>query len=545
MKIDLTTFAFNGKLRDGTGTSNWNTALGQSRSNNYKISKPEIDDIFKGLIYSAVSPEKISTIIGRGGSTHVSGNDANSQLVLGALFKKVYINDTLIENGKFVLLILRDTAPSHFGRLKLLYGPHNKYTDNNQHFSNNDFFKMVREQLHLAENACWFVYEINIEQQDTLILKSVIVNSQGESCYDNSQQRTDEWNRLVYEKESSFVSDKFAKNRIFFGAPGTGKSFEMNEERKKLLNDPNGINKIDYERATFHPNYSYANFVGTYKPAKEEKDITYEYVPGPFMRVYLKALMNIKRYKLGGEPLKPYLLLIEEINRANVAAVFGDIFQLLDRNAQGESEYPIQASEDVKKYLCEQFNKAGLPFTEDECSLISLPSNMFIWATMNSADQGVYPMDTAFKRRWEFEYIGIDEKADNELKTYMIPIQYGTDSDKPIYKYVAWNELRIAINNILSKECHVNEDKLLGPYFVTKATLEDAVKDENSKKQFVKAFESKVLMYLFDDAVKMHPARVFKGCVADGLRYSAVCKDFEERGIDIFGKTDVKVTENV
>lgn len=147
--------------------------------------------------------------------------------------------------------------------------------------------------------------------------------------------------------DTSVTSDK-ARNRIIFGAPGTGKSFTINRERKELLGDDN---ETDYERVTFHPDYSYANFVGTYKPVpfidRDGKDaITYEYVPGPFMRVYVNALKSGRT-----ESPKPYLLIIEEINRANVAAVFGDIFQLLDRDSQKVSEYPIQASEDIKNIL--------------------------------------------------------------------------------------------------------------------------------------------------------------------------------------------------
>ena len=345
--------------------------------------------------------------------------------------------------------------------------------------------------------------------------------------------------------DKTYMFSNFQRNRIFFGAPGTGKSFEMNKERKKLLADPNDINTADYERVTFHPNYSYASFVGTYKPVKDGDSVTYEYVPGPFMRVYLNALINKKKSIAGEESLKPYLLLIEEINRANVAAVFGDIFQLLDRSDNNESEYPIQASEDIKKYLKEKLEEQDINVKEDDYSQITLPSNMFIWATMNSADQGVYPMDTAFKRRWEFEYIGIDEKADSHLKNYKIPIQYGFVDNKPVYKYVGWNDLRIEINDILSKDCHVNEDKLLGPYFVTKVVLDNALKDEDSKKQFIKAFESKVLMYLFEDAVKMHPARIFRGCKAEGLRYSDVCKEFEKKGIEIFGNISLTALDNL
>lgn len=551
MRIDLTSLAFGYTVLSGGATPNWATALGQGSGHRIN-DDPEINEILKGMIYSAVSLDKISTKIGKGGNL-VKGSAADSPIVLASCFSKVFINNTLIENGKFILIITRDTSASHFGRLRLKYGPSITYEESDgEKIANLDLFRMVREQLNLADNACWFVYNISIKDQDTLVLHSIIVDSNGKREYSDNGKLKDEWSELIKQKIGISVSAygskytaEFARNRIFFGAPGTGKSYEMNKERQELLNDSDDINQTDYERVTLHPNYTYSNFVGSYKPVKEGKDITYKYVPGPFMRVYLKALINVKKYEVGAEPLKPYLLLIEEINRANVAAVFGDVFQLLDRNAQGESEYSIQASEDVKKYIKEKLEEYGLPVTEEECEQISLPSNMFIWATMNSADQGVYPMDTAFKRRWEFEYIGIDEKADDDLKAYKIPIQYGTNNEKPIYKYVVWNDLRRDINNILSKDCRVNEDKLLGPYFMTKVMLENALKDEESKKQFIKSFESKVIMYLFEDAVKMHPARIFKGCKPEGLRYSDVCIDFEKIGIDIFGQLETaKVTDN-
>lgn len=279
-----------------------------------------------------------------------------------------------------------------------------------------------------------------------------------------------------------------------------------------------GVQSVDYtfeketseiiklsERVTFHPNYSYAQFVGTYKPVQDSNDdekIKYEYVPGPFMRVYVNALKHTDRN---------FLLLIEEINRANVATVFGDVFQLLDRDENDNSEYPIAASEDIKKYLA----KNGIH--DDE---LKIPSNMYIWATMNSADQGVFPMDTAFKRRWEFEYIGINENED-KVKGYEIPIS--------ATKKVNWNELRKAINNKLIT-LGINEDKLLGPFFLSKTVLDSAL---DKGMDFVKLFESKVLMYLFEDAAKMKAKQLFNVDEKKFI-YSEVCRKFEEIGVKVF-----------
>lgn len=327
----------------------------------------------------------------------------------------------------------------------------------------------------------------------------------------------------IIDVNEKFEDIKLPNNRIIFGAPGTGKSYLLERDRV-LFND-------NYERVTFHPNYSYAQFVGTYKPVpekiineigQEENIITYKYVPGPFMRIYINAIKSMKRREN-----KSYLLIIEEINRANVASVFGDVFQLLDRK-NGESEYSIGATEDIKLYLAEQLG--GDP---EDYSNIKIPRNMYIWATMNSADQGVFPMDTAFKRRWNFEYIGIDEN-DKKISQAKVILP---SKEKEIT--VLWNDVRKSINKKLS-ECKVNEDKLMGPFFLSNEILEE---DEhnivNDMDRFKQAFKSKVLMYLYEDAAKQYKHKIFIGC--DYSRYSSVCNAFDEIGIDIFGDLGIKI----
>lgn len=328
-------------------------------------------------------------------------------------------------------------------------------------------------------------------------------------------------------------------NRIVFGAPGTGKSFILNCDKEKF--------KGRYERVTFHPNYSYSQFVGTYKPVpityndkegNEVKEITYKYIPGPFMRAYVEAVNSDE----------PYLLLIEEINRANVTSVFGDVFQLLDRE-DGVSVYPIETSEDMRDYLEENVTKEDF-----DPNRITIPKNMYIWASMNSADQGVFPMDTAFKRRWEFEYIGINEN-DEEIKNIIVGI--GEDNHP-----IKWNDLRTAINNKLSTDYKINEDKLLGPYFLSKEEIATEIYEEESESniedgdedniatktyewkseqinvkdngKFLKAFKSKVLMYLFEDVAKQYGSRLFEGC-EDPTKYSSICNEFDKKGEAIFG----------
>lgn len=319
-------------------------------------------------------------------------------------------------------------------------------------------------------------------------------------------------------KFSTGYQSSFERNRILFGAPGTGKSYTINRESKELIGENN---EDDYERVTFHPDYAYAHFVGTYKPVPSKDSqgndtITYAYVPGPFMRVYVKALKNSRNANI-----RPFLLIIEEINRADVAAVFGDIFQLLDRGDDEVSEYPIQASEDIKAYLAQELG--GKP---DDYTKIRIPDNMFIWATMNSADQGVFPMDTAFKRRWDFTYLGIDDSDEQIQGKYV----YLAD-DKS--QKVEWNKLRKAINHFLAKE-KINEDKQLGPYFISRSIVVPSDGDEIDSDRFIRVFKNKVIMYLFEDAARQKRAKLFEGCFQNSTRYSEICREFDMKGIGIF-----------
>lgn len=308
-------------------------------------------------------------------------------------------------------------------------------------------------------------------------------------------------------------------NRIIFGAPGTGKSFQLKEESTKDSPFEN------IERVTFHPDYSYGQFVGSYKPVSDDNGkISYEYVPGPFMRTLVAALESGKN----GDAAKKYLLIVEEINRAKVAVVFGDMFQLLDRTDKGDSVYEIQASEDVRRYLAKE-----LGGTKDNYTTIKIPNNMYIWATMNSADQGVFPMDTAFKRRWEFTYLGIDKNED-KIKIKDLPVMIDSTVG------VLWNTLRKSINLMLLKECKVNEDKLLGPFFISGEVFEKAKDDEDA---FFDAFNSKVLMYLFEDAGKMHQKKLFAGINQNELTFSKVCEEFKKEGTKIFGNAFQLVKE--
>lgn len=285
-------------------------------------------------------------------------------------------------------------------------------------------------------------------------------------------------------------------NLIYFGAPGTGKSYQLN----KLAGD--SFAKKNIRRVTFYPDYTYSQFVGCFKPYSEpgSKEISYEFVEGPFLKTYLEAIAH---------PYDNFVLLIEEINRANPAAVFGDVFQLLDRDKDGNSVYSVAAPKEmagcIGKYLktfkedadvrdaIERYYDPDMDFDvfrEIACEELSLPSNMYIWATMNSADQGVFPMDTAFKRRWNFKYIDIDAEADKPLEDgrriseIKVPISVNDPDSR-----IVWDKLRRKINALM-KGLGINEDKFLGPFFISPNDLND---------RFGDVFKCKVLLYLCED----------------------------------------------
>ena len=293
--------------------------------------------------------------------------------------------------------------------------------------------------------------------------------------------------------------------QIYYGAPGTGKS-------KTIKDLTFGESVI---RTTFHPDSDYASFVGTYKPITEEVDlrdcngkkvidddtkevvkeerIAYKFIPQAFLEAYVKA------WKKLGSSKKQYLI-IEEINRGNCAQIFGDLFQLLDRNEYGFSDYPIVADKDMQKYLEKEFagweitNKDEINQLYGEANMVNLimkgerlvlPSNLYIWATMNTSDQSLFPIDSAFKRRWDWKYVPIREGRDKETNA---PLNWYINTGDKQYK---WWSFISKVNELIGSLTN-SEDKKLG-YFFCKA--KDGEIDAD-------LFVSKVIFYLWNDVFK-------------------------------------------
>lgn len=301
--------------------------------------------------------------------------------------------------------------------------------------------------------------------------------------------------------------------QIYYGAPGTGKSFEVKDTTKRYSTI----------RTTFHPDSDYSTFVGAYKPVMEEtpvygaqgvevakeKRITYSYVKQAFLKAYLGAW---QKYSKGGETAEPQFLVIEEINRGNCAQIFGDLFQLLDRSDNGFSTYPIEADSDLQNEIKKAFAEGGEYAIENGLDVddavdgytsnygetlsddikngrvLLLPNNLYIWATMNTSDQSLFPIDSAFKRRWDWRYVKIAD-AGKGWK-----IKCGTE-------YCDWWTFVEEINKKIAKETS-SDDKKLG-YFFCKP-------DKNGNTISEDKFVGKVLFYLWNDVFKDGDTSLFK-----------------------------------
>lgn len=263
--------------------------------------------------------------------------------------------------------------------------------------------------------------------------------------------------------QSSIHSHLDSYQVIYFGAPGTGKSYEVNSKLKKTR-----VAEENIFRTTFHPDSDYASFVGCYKPVMEGNEIKYEFTPQAFTDAYVQAWKN----KAANQPV---YLVIDEINRGNCAQIFGDLFQLLDRQNDGSSTYGIKADKDLAHYLEKEL---GQDHEGIKGRVLRLPPNLYIMATMNTSDQSLFPMDSAFKRRWDWEYVPIK---------YSEPVSGSFKITIDGKKYLWVNFLK----KVNEKICEItsSEDKQMGNFFITRSVNEEE-------------FKSKIMSYLWHEVCK-------------------------------------------
>lgn len=348
----------------------------------------------------------------------------------------------------------------------------------------NKYFQSEERKGFLAKDVIDY-YNINNESNKAIYhdknieLVCKLLNMQSDSRYKRiASILSNEKYDFESEKEENNSTKKVtcAYNMIYYGTPGCGKSYLVNKD----FNDQEYI----VYRTTFHPEYSNSDFVGQILPKTEGNDIRYEFQEGPFTLALYEALKN---------PSKKICLIIEEINRGNASAIFGDIFQLLDRDNDGASIYSIN-NEPIKKCL----NEKGINIDK-----ISIPPNMWIIATMNTSDQNVFTLDTAFKRRWRMHRIinefNKNESYDNKLASMYIPGSSYT-----------WEDFITTINAEIMKKNPTglnSEDKQLGVYFVTENEL--SMIPVNNDKEAMDKFIEKVLLYIWEDVAKLDPSLWF------------------------------------
>ena len=499
MKIDFATLAFGYSIISGGGTPNWATSLGQSREKEYRINDdPEITSLIKGITYKSVSLSTVATKIGKGGALR-QGNSPDSPVILAGLFEKVFVNTTQIIGGKYLILITRDTSDSHFGRLRFKYGPSNSYSSPaGLNYSNQTFWDTAKKQLGLKSDACFFVYDISVVNQDELYLNTVIVNPNGPQRYKDNADHHSAWDPLIphngNKQGSKGLTQSYyksfalnSKQVIYYGVPGCGKSNKIDEVTAgKVEND------FQKKRVVFHPDYTNADFIGQIVPRKNGDVISYEFKEGPFTSI-LKAACDPANSNI------PFYLIIEEINRGNAASIFGDIFQLLDRDEDGWSKYYI-TNEDICKSVYGEELASEMDYE------VKLPPNLSILATMNTSDQNVFTLDNAFQRRWNMVHVRNKFQNDEASAKQRNSIISGTSMTWEEFLFGNTERTPKGINKIISEYSNNNgisslEDKRLGCWFAMNTNGEITKED----------FANKVLKYLWDDAFHFDKSVFYTG----------------------------------
>jgi len=274
-------------------------------------------------------------------------------------------------------------------------------------------------------------------------------------------------------------------NKIIYGTPGCGKSFYLD---RTILPNLDIINDPDHRiRTIFFSDYSNSDFIGQIYPhIQSDKTVEYVFKPGPFTIALEQAILNIDQ---------PVALIIEEINRGDAASIFGEIFQLLDRDEEGKSRYGI-TNPAIQDYLTSRFKEMNIEFKD-----VRIPRNLFIFATMNTSDQGVYALDTAFKRRWRYERVPNEFTASHRYQSKLVP-----GINKAAYQ---WNDFVNTVNSFIRQMDDIPnaDDKQIGVYFVEEDMLIESPEQDSENVRLDFAF--KVLEYLWNDVSKMDHSLIF------------------------------------
>ena len=584
MKIDITSLCFGFKIEkeNDSGTAAWATSIGQAPKDICYIDteRDGLGEIVYGMMYKSHSDFENLKVRDVAGLEKKEEPRGDRERMMFSVFEDVYVNNKKVE-GIYTLSYEREDSTSHKNRLHICYA---KYLTYKGH-SNKETLKEMAKVLGCNEDACWFVTDISIKNQSSLHFTAIVVNPTKSMTYDDSKARKRAWEMLVPEIDIS-IHDNNTLQQIYYGAPGTGKSHKIKDD--KSVKEADKKNMVF--RTTFHPDSDYSTFVGAYKPTMKSSESIYSpeeltirlkeikttgttYPCHKFAAKYWESLKDLtpdsikqilnacgftdnysveigKGVAIGQEYLnnpedgkiiysfcpqaftnayveawnteeKVYLV-IEEINRGNCAQIFGDLFQLLDRK-NGVSEYPIEADADLQNYLSKALAKTlrtDIPEDVKSGKKLMLPSNLYIWATMNTSDQSLFPIDSAFKRRWEWKYIKIKEGKDENGNKLGWKVDVKMDEAGTL---LSWWDFIKKINEIIASMTS-SADKQLGYFF---CCAKDGVIDEET-------FVSKVIYYLWNDVFKdygFEDASLFRYTDKEGKDQDLTFPDFyDEEG---------------
>lgn len=420
-----------------------------------------------------------------------------NKYALGQNVSQIWMFKNEIKIGDYIVYFDRNIA--HIGRIIGNYEFISNPVDQDNDYVNNRKVEWIKDIPYkdLPED-----YRNSAKTQKSIFRLNSYKSLINDIINGNKIEEDDDSNNsdvVIYDWNSSTIKD--GKNLIVYGTPGCGKSYYV----EHVLLD--GYPKENYIRTTFFADYTNTDFVGQILPIVDGDKVTYQFNPGPFTLALAQAIRK---------PNEKVALVIEELNRGSAPSIFGDIFQLLDRK-NGISEYPI-TNINIIDYLNKEFD--GQFLFKD----IKLPGNLFIYATMNTSDQNVFTLDTAFKRRWEFEKLINEFKDDHEFKGMYIPSLISLN--------VTWEELVNAINEYMLEltDNLNNEDKQIGVYFVDKTGMRKEEASLSSEED-TKKFAYKVLEYLWDDVSKFARDKWFK---EDIKSLDQLVEEYLKSGTEVF-----------
>ena len=535
MKIDITSMFFNSKIEGQTATPAWGTSIGQNKSRKCRIDdfKQEVVDMVIGMTYRSVSDlERLD----------VSKGSSDRDILMCSVFDSVYINNKKLENVKYTLLLVREHSKSHDGRLLISYAPYIKYDEKSNQYCINKMQEVlgctsegcwfvyditIKDQSNLyfyavvVNPTAPMIYSNNIKSKNRSEEWKSLIPSDGYTDSISNERSQQIFYGAPGTGKSKTIKDKTEiaekENRVFRttfhpdsdystfvgcykpGMKSGDKIYSAEELAVKLKEIKNS--GVTYPCHKFAAQYwrslkdlsadtikQILNACGftesmnveiskgvaigqEYLNKDEDGKIIYSFTPQAFTNAYIKAWSTTE----------DVYLIIEEINRGNCAQIFGDLFQLLDRGDDGKSEYPINADADLGSYIAKELEcstRYDFPDGVKDGKKLVLPSNLYIWATMNTSDQSLFPIDSAFKRRWDWQYVPIHDGG----KGWQI------EADGKRYD---WWQFVDAMNDKIGTATY-SEDKKLG-YFFCKA--KDGVIDAET-------FVGKVVFYIWNDVFK-------------------------------------------